>query len=121
MSFPYDSVNAWLGVGCEKGSEWVYIGFNGSPNLADTETKDGYNLIKTRIKWNDQIESVELSQKWGAEFLHFREDTPALEKIGASATALLELQWHGQQPTYFEFSLNGSSKAISDIRSKCGK
>lgn len=121
MSFPYGGVNAWLGVGCDKNSEWVYIGFNGSPNLANTETEDGYNLINTRIKWNGAVENVELTQDWSAEFLHFREDAPALSKILNSNTALLELQWHGQQPAYFEFSLNGSSKAIAEIKTKCGR
>jgi RNA polymerase subunit RPABC4/transcription elongation factor Spt4 len=121
MSFPYSNVNAWLGVGCDSSSEWVYIGFNGSPNLAKTETEDGYNIINTRIKWNDSIENVELTQEWSAEFLHFRNDAPALAKILSSNIALLELQWHGQQATYFEFSLNGSSKAISEIKKKCGR
>ena len=121
MSFPYSDVNAWLGVGCDKDNEWVYIGFNSAPNLANTETEDGYNLIKTRVKWNNEIENVVLSQDWGAKFLHFRNDTSALAKIASSNSALLELQWHGQQPTYFEFTLNGSSKAISEIKAKCGR
>ena len=121
MSFPYSDVNAWLGVGCDKGNEWVYIGFSSAPNLANTETEDGYNLIKTRVKWNNEIENVVLSQDWGAKFLHFRNDASALAKIASSNTALLELQWHGQQPIYFEFTLNGSSKAISEIKAKCGR
>lgn len=121
MSFPYNNVNAWLGVGCDSNKEWVYIGFSVSPNLANTETEDGYNRINTRIKWDDAIESVELTQDWSADFLHFLNDGPTVTKILSSSTALLELQWHGQQATYFEFSLNGSSKAISEIRKKCGE
>lgn len=121
MSFPYNDVRAWLGVGCDGKNEWAYIGFNSAPNLADTETEDGYNLIRTRIKWNDQLENVSLTQNWSAEFIHFRHDGPAISKIAGSNTTLLELQWHGEQPTYFEFSLDGSSKAISEIRAKCSK
>lgn len=121
MSFPYTDVKAWLGVGCDKKDEWVYIGFSSSPNLANTETQSGYSLISTRIKWNDSIEQVALTQDWSSDFLHFREDKSALSKIQNSKTAMIELQWHGQQPTYFEFSLNGSSKAIAEIKKTCGK
>ncbi len=60
MKFPYSSINAWLGVGCNGKNEWAYIGFNSAPNLSDTETEDGYNLIKTRIKWDGHIENVTL-------------------------------------------------------------
>ncbi|HEW9973789.1 TPA: zinc ribbon domain-containing protein [Shewanella algae] len=119
MDFPYHDVNSWMGVGCDAKSEWVYFGFNGSPNLANDQTEDGYNLIHTRIRWNETVESVPLTQDWGAKFIHFRNDAAAVSKITASKTALLELQWHGQQPTYFEYSLNGSSKAISEIRAMC--
>jgi len=119
MEFPYHDVSSWMGVGCNAKSEWVYFGFNGAPNLANDETEDGYNLIRTRIKWNDNVENVTLTQDWGAKFIHFRNDADAITKIAASSSALLELQWHGQQPTYFQYSLNGSSKAIAEIRAKC--
>lgn len=121
MSFPYGDVHGWLGIGCDSKNEWAYFGFNMAPNLTKDETKDGYNLIKTRVKWNDEVENVILTQEWGAKFIHFRNYSSAISKIAISNTALLELHWHGQQPTYFEFSLNGSSKALADIRAKCIK
>ena len=36
---------------------------NSAPNLSDTETEDGYNRIKTRVKWDNSIESVTLTQE----------------------------------------------------------
>ncbi|MCK7597208.1 hypothetical protein M0G74_07965 [Microbulbifer sp. CAU 1566] len=119
MTFPYQGVNAWLGVGCDIDSEWAYIGFSGAPNLSDTQTEDGYNLIRTRLKWDDEVEEAVFTQKWGAKFLHFRNDTDVLKKMAAANKALLELQWHGQQPVYFEFTLRGAGKAIGEIRSQC--
>lgn len=119
MEFPYHDVSSWMGVGCNAKSEWVYFGFNGAPNLANDETEDGYNLIRTRIRWNDKVANVTLTQDWGAKFIHFQNDADAISKIAAFSTALLELQWHGQQPTYFKYSLNGSSKAIAEIMTKC--
>lgn len=119
MEFPYGDVHAWLGVGCDKKKEWVYVGFNSAPNLANTETKDGYNLIETRIKWDGAVKNVTLTQDWGASFIHFRNGKSAISRVVSSKIALLELQWHGQQSTYFEFSLNGSSAALKKIRAKC--
>lgn len=119
MEFPYHNVSSWMGVGCDAKNEWVYFGFSDAPNLSNDETKDGYSLIRTRIRWNNVVENVSLTQDWGAKFIHFRDDAAAISKIAVSSSALLELQWHGQQPTYFNFSLNGSSKAISEIRAKC--
>lgn len=119
MKFPYHDVNSWMGVGCDAKSEWVYFGFNSTPNLANDETEDGYNSIRTRVRWDDSVENVSLTQDWGAKFIHFRNDAAAISKIAASSTALLELKWHGEQPNYFKYSLNGSSKAIAEIRAKC--
>jgi RNA polymerase subunit RPABC4/transcription elongation factor Spt4 len=121
MSFPYSDVHSWMGIGCNSKSEWVYFGFNTSPNLTKDETKDGYSLINTRVKWDNEVEDVVLTQNWGAKFIHFRNDTSAMSKIASSNSALLELQWHGQQSAYFNFTLNGSSKALSEIRDLCSK
>lgn len=119
MDFPYSDVKAWLGVGCDGSSEWAYIGFTRSPNLLDTETEDGYNQIKTRIKWDNSIQNVTLIQEWGASFLHFQYDRDAISKMAGANTALLELRWHGQGAIYFRFPLDGSSAALQALRSKC--
>lgn len=121
MSFPYNKVNSWMGVGCNSEREWAYLGFSHAPNLTKDETKDGYNLIVTRVKWDKQVENTVLTQDWGAKFIHFREDSFAIAKITSSSSMLLELHWHGQQPAYFDFTLNGSSKALEKIRALCLK
>jgi hypothetical protein len=121
MSFPYQNTKAWLAVGCDKGSEWAYIGFTQAPNLNDTKIQDGYNLITTRFKWNDTVQTITLNQKWGAEFIHFQNPRDAIRRIAAGSTSVLELDWHGQQPVHFEFTLRGASAAVSAIRSECSK
>jgi hypothetical protein len=45
MSFPYNDVRAWLGVGCDGTNEWAYVGFSESPNLLDTSIGDGYSRM----------------------------------------------------------------------------
>lgn len=119
MGFPYADVQAWVGVGCDKSSQWAYVGFTGAPNLNDTETQDGYNLIKTRVKWGDSLVKETLTQKWGAKVLHFRNKGPAIQKIAGSTSMLLELKWHGQGAAHFDFPLKGSSKAIAEMKATC--
>ncbi|WP_434940256.1 zinc ribbon domain-containing protein [Shewanella sp. HL-SH8] len=121
MDFPYRDVSSWLAIGCDKNSEWIYFGFNNSPNLTDTETLEGYNLINTRIRWDDVVENVQLTQDWSSKFIHFRNRKESISKVERSNTAKLELHWYGQSSTYFEYTLNGSSKALAEIRSQCAK
>lgn len=108
-------------MGCDEGSEWAYIGFSTAPNLTDTRTEDGYHVIKARFKWNDSVEWVTLTQKWGAEFIHFRSDSNIISRIASASVAVLELNWYGQRPVHFEFPLRGSSAALSKMRSECSK
>lgn len=117
MSFPYGDTKAWLGIGCNGDDEWAYIGFNVSPNLTGTTTKDGYDLIYTRIKWDDQIKNITLTQSWGSKFINFRDDESVISRIAESNTVLLELNWFGEGKVYFRFPLDGSSAAINKIRS----
>ena len=119
MSFPYEGVQAWLGVGCDSKSEWAYIGFTKSPNLLNTETEDGYNIIKTRVKWGGVIERVRFTQSWGSKFIHFTNKSSAISKLSSNNNALLELKWHGQDQIYFNFPLKGSTAAIAEIRKIC--
>ena len=120
MDFPYSDTKAWLGIGCDGVSEWVYVGFTNSPNLLDTDTEDGYNVFTTRIKWDDELTSERFIQNWGAKFIHFTDIEGAIENIIQSNTLLVELNWHGSGKTYFRFNLSGSSKAIAKVRAQAG-
>ena len=119
MDFPYSDTQAWLGIGCNGASEWVYIGFTDPPNLLNTDTEDGYNDISTRIKWDDDLINESFTQTWGAKFIHFKNNEIAIQNIMKSNTLLVELNWHGSGRTYFKFNLAGSSAAIAKMRAKC--
>ncbi len=84
-------VRARLCVSYDGEKEWVYIGFNVTPNPLDTTIGDGYDIITTRIKWDDEIETTKLTQEWGSKYLHFTEDEEVVSKIINSDTMLLEL------------------------------
>lgn len=119
MRFPYQGTKAWMGIGCDRDSEWAYIGFTKTPNLSNTKNKNGYHMVRTRFKWDDRLEVLSFTQKWGSESIHFHDQDDAINNASSASKAMLELDWHGQKPVHFEFSLKGSLNAISKIRSEC--
>lgn len=120
MSSPYNNVSSWIGVGCDGAKPWAFIGFNQAPNLSDSTTKDGYNAISTRIKWNEEVEKINLTQDWGAKFVHFNNDDIIIKKIASSNEVLLELNWYGNGNVHFNYPLSGSASALNKIAKECG-
>ncbi len=121
MSFPYTSTQAWLGFGCDGDNEWTYVGFSSQPNLVNTETEEGYSVFSARVKWDDQLETMRFSQKWGDSFLHFQDDQAAISHMTTAGTVLLELEWYSAGQVYFRFSLQAASAAIAKARAACVK
>jgi|SRR5690554_2059475 len=121
MGFPYGGVEARLAVGCDASSEWAYISFTQAPNLNDGDIEDGYRIFNTRVRWDDNVVTEVLTQKWGAEFMHFRNNSAVIQKVGGASSVMVELNWHGQGAVRFPFTLNGSSKALQEIRGKCAR
>ena len=119
MDFPYEDTEAWMGFGCDRSSEWAYIGFSVTPNLVNDETRDGYSTSESKVRWDDRIEMTGFNQTWGDDALLFQLDAPAIANMQAANTALVELAWYGQGTVLFEFSLSGSSAAIAEARGTC--
>jgi len=119
MRMPYTGTTGRLAVGCNDNSEWAYIVFSETPNLLNVTLEDGRNRIRTRMRWDDEVENVILIQTWGANTLHFTNASSAVQKMINSNEVLLELDWYGENKTYFRFSLEGSSNAVSQIRNEC--
>lgn len=119
MDFPYGDIQAWLGIGCNGESEWAYVGFSSAPNLTNTSNHDGYSTFSTRVRWDDQVETMGFRQNWGAAFIHFQDGDKAIAKMAAASNFLLELSWYGDGGTYFRFSLRGSSTALARARAAC--
>jgi hypothetical protein len=119
MESPYGNVTAWMGVGCDGKTEWAYVGFSTAPNLTDTETKSGYSEIRTRIKWDNSLQNVALTQEWGAAFLHFDDKVQTISRITTSNEALLELNWYGQNHPHFSFPMDGVAASVTAMRKHC--
>lgn len=118
MSFPNNGVEAILGIACNSKKEWAYIAFNQVPNLNKTRTENGYYEFKIRIKWDEAVEHADMFQDWGEPYLYFT-DNNKINKIITSNMLLAEIDWYREGLRYFKFDLNGSSTALSKIRSMC--
>lgn len=121
MGFPYRNVNSWLGVGCNSGAFWVYLGFNEAPHISRSETRDGFDYIDTRVKWGEDVVNEGLTQEWGSRFIHFSKVKDVLERIKSSKKLKVELNWYKQGKQYFEYDLSGSAKSIENILAQCSK
>lgn len=121
MDFPYTDVEGWLGFGCDGQDEWAYIGFTEAPNLTNSDPQSGgYSTFTVRVRWDDEVQTMRMTQEWGSRFLHFQSDATAIEKIAASNEVLVELKWYGSGSVYFQFSLSGSANAIAHARAAVG-
>lgn len=121
MDFPYSKTKGWIGVGCKNGKQWAYFGFSVAPNLINSTTEDGYSVIKTKIKIGNKLEQIELTQKWGSKFLQTSsvDSDTLISNMKKANSVLLELDWHGNEKVYFEFSLKGSTKALNKMQKNC--
>lgn len=119
MQWPYHNTESWIGYGCGKDAEWLFLGFSDAPNLTNTDVRDGYHLFDTRVRIDNNVETAWFTQDWGSAFLGFKDDAPWIEKIMRGSTFRVELKWHGTQGVYFEYDLTGSASSIRQARSNC--
>lgn len=122
MGFPYEDTKSWVGVGCDgTGSKWVYFGFTNKPNMTDDDTKDGYSVAHRRIKWDDRLTSIRMTQSWGSDFIHASDDKLTIINLKKHSSVTLDMSgWHSAEGAYFTYGLAGATKAINSAFSKCG-
>ncbi|MGJ8453810.1 hypothetical protein ACSFC1_00690 [Pseudothermotoga sp. U03pept] len=119
MSFPYEKTQASIVVARQGKEEWVYISFNVRPNIVGGSIVDGYEVITTRIKWdNSQPVYAKFLTQFGSKLLLFENTMEIIQKILLHRKLIVELDWYGQGLVHFEFSLEGAANAITQIRRK---
>ncbi len=94
----------------------LYSQFTGKPNIRNSETRDGYNFINTRVKVGNEVKNFTFSQKWGSRTLYI--DSPYLE-LAKHKEFLVELPWYGNGKVYFKFNVEGMRKAHRDMYRIC--
>ena len=105
---------------CNKNSFWAYFNFTKSPNITNDETKDGYNKIITRIKFDDNLENIGLTQDWGSKSLFIENVNAFLKSIENTNEITLELSWYGNSSVYFRYFTEEALQAIKSLKYKCG-
>ena len=120
MNSPYTETECFLTVANYDSYIAVIIIFNNRPNINDTKTEDGYNLIKTRVKFGEDIEYITMTQEWGSRTLviafdSLKDKEDFIIKLKEHDEMLLELKWYGQGSVYFPIQLNGSTKFINKV------
>ena len=121
MDSPYGDTECFLALSKYEPS-YIGIGiiFTNQPNLNDTENDDGYNIIKTRIKFGDDVEYITMKQEWGSKVLvvvfdSLKDKEEFINKLKEHDEMLLELKWYGQGNVYFPIKLDGSTKFINKV------
>ena len=120
MSFPYTKTKSIIGIACNKNSIWTYFKFTIAPNITKSETKDGYNKIITRIKFENTLEDIRLTQDWGSKALFVYNEKAFIKTLENTNEVLLELNWYGNSSVYFKYYTDEASQAIKSLKSKCG-
>ena len=62
MSFHYTKTKSLIEIAYDKNSIWAYFNFTKAPNITDDETKDGYNKIIIRKKFDNNLENIALKK-----------------------------------------------------------
>ena len=119
ISYQYRNINAWMSIGCKRGVEWAFVGFNMSPIIGNTTTEKGYDVITTNVEWNGVPKKTTFTQEWSSDYLHFSNRADAILRLSSSDSVLLELNWLEGQTVKFKFSLKGSPTALRSIRKSC--
>lgn len=119
LDFPYEDTYSRIIVGCDEYRSWVDFYFNNSPNLRNTSTENGYDEFSTRVKIDDDLERITLTQQWGSNFLSVKNDNQLIKDIKSGKTLLIELDWVGNGTVYFEYNLIGSSESINETLRNC--
>jgi len=120
ISFPYEDLEAQVVVRSDGERQIVFLYFT-SLNLAGGETKDGYQEWKCRVKWDEDLTVHPMIRVFGEKLLYFKFTDLALEYLAEASTLLVELYWYQEGRVYFDFSLEGSSRAISEAAALVAK
>lgn len=121
IGFPYNDVRTKLVIGCDAESEWAYINFNSPPNLDSRvmQRRSGYDIITLRTRWDDEVLRMFFFEESGSNTIHFQKDDRAIRRIAESNNVRIEYEWFGKGMVYFDYTLAGSSAAITEMRGHC--
>lgn len=109
MDFPYSRTTATINVVKNSRTTWAYIEFNNQPNIVNSETEEGYSIIRANVYIDGVRETATLTQEWGSKILHFRYPTWLIGKLKSCESFRINLRWYGNTGAVWSFSGKGFS------------
>ncbi|EJC7018017.1 MULTISPECIES: hypothetical protein [Vibrio harveyi group] len=119
MSFPYTGTESAIYFACDKKSKWAYFWFSSKPNIVNDQTESGYSLSKSRIRFDNDLDNITMTQKWGSQFMHARYPDWLSKKLIGKDVVKLELDWHGEGRVIFTYNVHGFKPLYSEFTQKC--
>ncbi len=121
MDFPYTGTRSSINLGCNANDIWSYFWFSSKPNISNDLTESGYSRSKSRIRFDNTLDTISLTQEWGSKFMHVTYENWFIDKLKQRKTVKLELNWHAQNNTIFEYNVHGFVPAYTNFKQKCSK
>jgi len=118
LGFPYDDTKVQ-----------IIVRFNGSTELAaikscdltnaDATQIDKYNrLVPVRIRWDNELEQVSLTQKFLSSYLIFPDASKVIERLCTSKLAIIEFGWYYDRTIHFKLDLTGAADIIWKVKNE---
>ena len=119
--FPHRSRVANVGFGCnDGGTQWTYIWIE-DLILTGGKSQRGYQRHSLRVRHDRGPAKVtDFTKDSGRDFLHFTDDSAAIENIRTHRKMLIEIPFYRQGNVVVRFDLTGSSAVIDETLSACG-
>lgn len=111
MDYPYSGTESRIIFGCNDNDIWSYFWFSTKPNITNDVTEHGYSRSKSRIRFDNTLDTISLTQEWGSKFMHVIYASWFIDNLKQSSTVKLELNWHSQNNTIFEYNVHGFAPA----------
>ncbi|NLH37709.1 MAG: hypothetical protein GX468_06225 [Thermotogaceae bacterium] len=118
LGFPYDGTKAQIIVRFDGNIEFAAIKSCDLTN-ADATQIDKYNrLVPVRIRWDNELEQVSLTQKFLSSYLVFPDASKVIERLCASKLAIIEFGWYYDRTIHFKLDLMGAADIIWKVKNE---
>lgn len=118
MDFPYNWTTASISVVMDKNSTWAYMEFSSPPNIVNSQTEDGYTVIKANVYIDGVKETATMTQEWGSKVLFFRYPNWLIKKLKSCETFRVNLRWHGNPNVVWSFQGEGFNSEFEAMHNK---
>lgn len=111
MGFPYTGTTATIFADCNR----AWVRFSESPNLTGGDIGDGYTDHRVAVRLDgDDVGRWTVRQSWGDNDLRFTNGSRAISVLSRGSIFAMALSWFGEGSVAFQWSLDGSSRAIQE-------